>query len=195
MIKCVDYNYYYVNFSSEHCKTKESSKLLCCVCQEESVNPVELPCSHVFCYLCVKGVAARSGSCALCRQRIPIGYLEKPTVLNTESLRLKIHPTTSEKYHWFYEGKNGGWWMYEDRTSEEIERGYRESNKTVMVQISGFSYIVDYESMVQFRENHPNRKRKIKRDVVSSDGVKGVAGIYIGGSQVVTGVNEKTDKN
>ena len=84
--------------------------------------------------------------------------------------------------------------MYEDRTSEEIERGYRESNKTVTVQISGFSYIVDFESMVQFRENHPNRKRKIKRYMVSSDGVKGVAGIYMGGSQVVTGVNEKTDK-
>lgn len=160
---------------------------LCPVCQDEPVNPVKLPCSHVFCYLCVKGVAARSGSCALCRQRIPIDYIESPSVLNADSLHVKLQNSSSEKYHWFYEGKNGGWWMYEDRTSEEIERGFVEKAKSLKIQISGFTYLVDYESMVQLREDRPNRKRKIKRDIASSDGVKGVAGIYMGGSEMVPG--------
>lgn len=78
--------------------------------------------------------------------------------------------------------------MYEDRTSEEIEKGFRENAKSVKVQISGFAYLVNFESMVQLREDRPNRKRKIKRDVISSDGVKGVAGICIGGTQMVPGV-------
>ena len=175
-------------FSIAECsRPKDGLTPLCPVCQDEPVNPVELPCSHVFCYLCVKGVAARSGSCALCRQRIPIGYIESPSVLNADSLHVKLQNSSSKKYHWFYEGKNGGWWMYEDRTSEEIERGFVEKAKSLKIQISGFTYLVDYESMVQLREDRPNRKRKIKRDIASSDGVKGVAGIYMGGSELVPG--------
>lgn len=61
--------------------------------------------------------------------------------------------------------------MYEDRTSEEIEKGYLEHAKSVKIQVSGFTYLVDFGSMVQMREDRPNRKRKIKRDTLSSDGV------------------------
>ena len=167
---------------------EDGTKSLCCVCRDEPVNPVELPCSHVFCYLCVKGVAARSGSCALCRRPIPPGYLESPCVLNASSLHLKLHSGRSQQYHWFYEGKHGGWWMYEDRTSEEIEKGYLDHAKSVKIQVSGFTYLVDYESMVQMREDRPNRRRKIKRDTLSSDGVKGIAGIYMDGSEMVSGL-------
>ena len=69
--------------------------------------------------------------------------------------------------------------MYEDRTSEEIEKAFVADEKSVKVQISGFVYVVDYESMVQRREDRPNRIRKIKRDLISCDGLKGVAGIYV----------------
>ena len=160
-------------------RTKAGIKLLCCICQDETVNPVELPCSHVFCYLCVKGVAARSGACALCRKPIPPSYLDNPSVVNSDALHSRLLNSSSERYHWFYEGKSGGWWIYEDRTSEEIEKGFLKNAKLVKIQISGFMYIIDYERMVQIREDHPNRKRKIKRDLVSSAEVKGVAGIHI----------------
>ena len=171
------------------------SSPLCCVCQDIAVNPVKLPCSHIFCYLCVKGVAVRSGTCALCRQRIPSTYLDRPTVLNTDSLQIKLSETPTDHYHWFYEARNGGWWMYDDRTSAEIERGYREDLQSVKVQISGFLYVIDFEMMVQFRDGIPNRQRKIKRDKTSNVGIKGVAGIVMGSSELVTGVEEKRNQN
>lgn len=78
---------------------------------------------------------------------------------------------------WLYEAKNGGWWVYEQRTSTEIEQAYINNKKSVRLQISGFYYVVDLEKMVQYREDHPNRRRNIKRDVLKLDSVKGVAGI------------------
>lgn len=85
--------------------------------------------------------------------------------------------------------------MYDDRTSAEIERGYREDLQSVKVQISGFLYVIDFEMMVQFRDGIPNRQRKIKRDKTSNVGIKGVAGIVMGSSELVTGVEEKRDQN
>ena len=148
------------------------------MCQEASVNPVRLPCQHIFCYLCIKGVAARSGRCALCRERIPPGYLDKPTVMNKEEIKSKLEQST-DSYHWFYEAKNGGWWMYEERASSEIEKAYTNNEKNLRIQISGFFYKVDFEEMVQYREDIPSRRRKIKRDLVQTESVKGVAGIYV----------------
>lgn len=160
---------------------EDEPKTMCCVCHEEPVNPVELPCSHIFCFLCIKGVAARSGACALCRKRIPSGYLDSPTVINSAALHSRLQTAGSEEYHWFYEGRNGGWWMYEDRASNEIEKEFINNTKSIKVQIAGFIYCIDFENMVQVRQDHPNRVRKIKRDMVSSAGVKGVAGIYLDG--------------
>ena len=83
--------------------------------------------------------------------------------------------------------------MYEKRTSSEIENAYNEQKKTLRIQISGFFYIVDFDKMVQFREDIPSRKRRIKRDVVRTEDVKGVAGISVQGdaeqerSKLVTG--------
>jgi E3 ubiquitin-protein ligase RNF146 len=156
------------------------AKLLCCVCQEEAENAVKLPCSHIFCFLCVKGVAARNRVCALCRNPIPVDYLENPSIVNCGALCAKLS-LNSRSYHWYYEGKSGGWWMYEDRTSDEIENGFVTNAKSIKVRISGFTYVVDYEKMLQSREDHPDRQRKIKRDILESNGIKGIAGIYFDG--------------
>lgn len=155
-------------------------KRQCCICQEICVNPVQLPCTHVFCYLCIKGVAARNNRCALCRHRIPSGYLEDPSqsLVNKDQLKIQLEKSKDTQNNWFYEAKNGGWWMYEQRTSAEIERAYTDGDtKSVRIQISGFLYIIDLEGMVQYREDHPNRRRNIKRDVIRLDCVKGIAGI------------------
>lgn len=87
--------------------------------------------------------------------------------------------TLTNSCTWFYEAKNGGWWMYERRVGEEIERAFNDKKDQICVQISGFSYIIDLVSMVQYRDDKPNRKRKIQRGGVSDDNVKGVAGILI----------------
>ena len=105
------------------------------------------------------------------------GYLDSPNVLG-DGLCSKLKDSSSKVYHWFYECKSGGW-MYEDRTSEEIEKGFLANAKSVKVQISGFMYVVNYETMVQLREDRPNRTRRIKRDLITSDGIKGVAGIHM----------------
>ncbi|CAI8029940.1 E3 ubiquitin-protein ligase RNF146-B [Geodia barretti] len=139
------------------------AKLLCCVCQEEAENAVKLPCSHIFCFLCVK-----------------VDYLENPSIVNCGALCAKLS-LNSRSYHWYYEGKSGGWWMYEDRTSDEIEKGFVTNAKSIKVRISGFTYVVDYEKMLQSREDHPDRQRKIKRDILESNGIKGIAGIYFDG--------------
>ena len=128
----------------------------------------------------------RSRRCALCRQHIPSDSIEKPTVVNKDAIKAKLEQD-GDNYHWFYEAKNGGWWMYEERASSEIEKAYSEDEQTIRLQISGFTYVVDFGKMVQYREHFPNRRRKIKRDVIRTDSVKGVAGIYVGDGQTQDG--------
>ena len=80
---------------------------------------------------------------------------------------------------WFYESKNGGWWMYEHRVAEEIEKAFSDKKQQVHVQISGFLYTIDLIGMVQYRDDRPSRKRRIKRGGVCEESIKGVAGILI----------------
>lgn len=69
--------------------------------------------------------------------------------------------------------------MYERRVAEEIEKAFSDTKEKICVQISGFSYTIDLVNMVQYRDDKPNRKRKIRRGGTSDDNVKGVAGILI----------------
>lgn len=47
--------------------------------------------------------------------------------------------------------------------------------------MAGYVYVVDFESMLQQRQNDPSRKRQVKRDL-STTPKKGVAGLRIDGS-------------
>lgn len=80
-----------------------------------------------------------------------------------------------------YQAKSGGWWLYEERISLELESSYQSGSSELEVQISGFVYTVDFLRMVQFRQEKPDRVRHIKRTISegSDDGtsVRGVAGI------------------
>ena len=121
----------------------------------------------------------------MCREAIPVGFLDRPGGLDVTELR-KAYKSTP----WFYEAKNGGWWLYEHRVAEDIEKAFSDKNEQTHVQISGFSYTVDFVNMVQYRKDRPNRKRKIKREGVSEENVKGVAGIYI-----ETSIGDNNDNN
>ena len=49
---------------------------VCAVCLDDPVHPVTLPCTHVFCFLCCKGLTeGGNNECSLCRQVIPFGFL------------------------------------------------------------------------------------------------------------------------
>lgn len=53
----------------------------CPVCLQPSIHPVKLHCGHIFCFLCVKGVAIQSKRCPMCRQEIAENYLDDPDLL------------------------------------------------------------------------------------------------------------------
>ncbi|XP_062320662.1 E3 ubiquitin-protein ligase rnf146-like [Osmerus eperlanus] len=150
----------------------------CAICLQSCVHPVQLPCRHVFCFLCVKGASWQSKRCALCRQEVPEDFLERPTLLSPEELKASAGGRGAAGDHaWYYEGRNG-WWQYDERTSRELEDAFSKGKKTAEMLIAGFLYVADLENMVQYRRNEHGRRRKIKRDVMDIP-KKGVAGLRL----------------
>lgn len=151
-------------------------RLECAICLQKCIHPARLPCGHIFCYLCVKGIANQSKRCAMCRQEIPADFVEKPELVTDPESEHDASPT-EESYRWFYEGRNG-WWQYDERTSTELEAASAKGEPRCEVLIAGFLYIVDFELMVQFRRNDFSRRRRVKRDLASVP-KKGIAGIRL----------------
>ncbi|XP_076634283.1 ring finger protein 146 isoform X2 [Colletes latitarsis] len=87
---------------------KEGSTIVpeCAVCLQPCIYPARLPCNHVYCYLCVKGVANQSKRCPMCRQEIPPDFLDRPQLVDVDEA-LKESEHSEEEYQWFYEGRNG----------------------------------------------------------------------------------------
>lgn len=159
-----------------------SSAFECPVCLQNATFPVQLPCSHIFCFLCVKGVANRSKRCALCRQVIPAEFFNAPKLVHVEELKDKSTTIFDEGYQWFYEGRNG-WWQYDERTSLELESRYKKGEKNFELLIAGFLYAIDLENMRQYRRNDQTRRRRIRRDLRSIPDIKGIAGLKFDESQ------------
>ncbi|XP_068452425.1 E3 ubiquitin-protein ligase rnf146-like [Clinocottus analis] len=154
----------------------------CAICLQSCVHPVQLPCHHVFCFLCVKGASWQSKRCALCRQEVPDDFLERPTLLSPEELKASAGGRggsggAASDHAWYYEGRNG-WWQYDERTSRELEDAFSKGKKTAEMLIAGFLYVADLENMVQYRRNEHGRRRKMKRDVLDIP-KKGVAGLRL----------------
>ncbi|UJR22450.1 hypothetical protein I4U23_025508 [Adineta vaga] len=151
----------------------------CSVCLQSIVNPVKLPCGHSFCFLCVKGVANVSHNCALCRKPFSRELIDKPNVL-AATLRddetLSTSNSTS-RHVWYYEGRNG-WWLYDQRTNDEIDQSFRRGDRRLEILIVGHLYVVDFENMNQYRLNDTQRRRRIKYDLISAP-KKGVGGLKL----------------
>ncbi|RZC39032.1 E3 ubiquitin-protein ligase rnf146 [Asbolus verrucosus] len=165
----------------DHCNETEAKEvnekndnLECAVCLQTCVHPAQLPCGHIFCFLCVKGIANQSKKCAMCRQEIPRDFIEQPNLLERPPLTETCEGFDGG-YQWFYEGRNG-WWQYDERTSKELESSYKKGERICEFLIAGFLYIVDLENMIQLRRNDPSRRRKIKRDFATIP-KKGIAGL------------------
>lgn len=132
----------------------------------------------------------------MCRQDIPPDYLEHPELVSHLDLT-REESGYEDGGQWFYEGRNG-WWLYDERTSQEIEGFWSQGDKRCELLIAGFLYIIDFENMMQFRRNDPSRRRRIKRDAASGP-KKGVAGLRVEGSEeteIVESVNSSlSDEN
>lgn len=87
----------------------------CAVCLQTCVHPARLPCSHVFCYLCVKGVANQSKKCPMCRQEIPPDFVDKPNLIEVEETKQPA-AVVEDEYQWFYEGRNGKFSIFLEST-------------------------------------------------------------------------------
>lgn len=160
----------------------------CPVCLQSCFYPVKLPCGHIFCFLCIKGVVLRSKRCALCRHSLSVDYLENPTLIKVveevhkdeKALKSKekiCDENDADEFVWYYEGRNG-WWSYDEKTSPEVEKAFKSGQRSCTLLIAGFLYVIDFENMFQTRKNEPGRRRRIKRDKKDVER-KGVAGIRI----------------
>jgi len=157
----------------------------CSVCLEPPLHPVTLPCGHMFCFLCAKGLTRQGGvrgSCSLCRQDIPDNFLDNSQVISgalDDVDSQELAPSTSgqqqQTWSWFYEGRNG-WWRFEERCNEDLETTYLSGEQSLETIICGQLYVIDFVRMEQYQKNYPTRKRKIKRDLKTSDS-KGIAGL------------------
>ncbi|KAF7234047.1 hypothetical protein EG68_07117 [Paragonimus skrjabini miyazakii] len=186
----------------------------CSICLQNFVHPVQLPCGHIFCFLCIKGCAFHRRRCPMCRSRFSVRFFEDPKLIVVpgalvpadqpsppSSFPLETHdsdsnpassttvstddPSIASGYSWFYEGY-AGWWQYDERTSEELEEAFLKQLPSCDISVAGFVYTVDFRNMSQKRKDNSGRKRRIKRDVVSCE-KKGVAGIKLVAIQTGSG--------
>ncbi|CDW55656.1 RING finger protein 146 [Trichuris trichiura] len=155
--------------------------LVCPVCLCPQYFPVVLPCSHMFCFLCIKGAAVSSGyKCPLCRSRFPIDCISNPKVYCPSS---NYNSCTDEELSkegtsataWFYEGRDG-WWRYDAASNCQLEDAYTKGLQSLELLIAGQIYIISLVDMEQYPRHEPAKKRRVKRDLVSSAS-KGIAGV------------------
>jgi len=80
----------------------------CPVCLQPCSYAVQLPCSHVFCFLCLKGVAGRNRRCALCRADIPPDFLRRPVLIGKDAVDLSASASADRQQ------LNGGRLLHEN---------------------------------------------------------------------------------
>ncbi|XP_034831563.2 E3 ubiquitin-protein ligase RNF146-like [Maniola hyperantus] len=164
----------------------------CAICLQKYHHPTQLPCGHVFCFLCVKGIAILSKKCAICRTHIPADYFDHPVLLDNFNTDETLE-TENEKYHWYYEGRNG-WWKYDERSNIDLESAYNSNETECLLLLAGTLYCVDFENKVQFRRSDPTKRRRIKRDLPTLPS-KGIAGIKIIDTRQTEDLESTTDVN
>ena len=107
------------------------------------------------------------------RKPFPQEFIDKPTVLASDVR----DDQTAPRHVWYYEGRNG-WWLYDQRTNDEIDQAFRRGDRRVEILIVGQLYVIDFENMQQFRLSETQRRRRIKYDLISAP-KKGVAGLRL----------------
>ncbi|BET03181.1 RING finger protein [Nesidiocoris tenuis] len=162
--------------NEESTESSESApaSMECAICLQTCVHPARLPCGHIFCFLCIKGIFRTSEKCAMCRMVIPSDYLEMPDLLEVPEPSIPA-ADGQEAFQWFYEGRHG-WWEYDPRANADLEAAFLAGESKAELLIAGCLYLIDLHGMMQYNKNDPGKRRTVKRDRVGV-ACKGVAGI------------------
>ncbi|VDP97158.1 unnamed protein product, partial [Trichobilharzia regenti] len=56
--------------------------LECSICLQNFIHPAQLPCGHIFCFLCIKGCAFHRLKCPMCRSRFSSRFFDDPKLVN-----------------------------------------------------------------------------------------------------------------
>lgn len=159
-------------------KVEESSSVdPCPVCYDDPLHPIKLPCGHVYCFLCAKGLSESTlsggGACSMCRRPIDRHFFRHPQLSIASAFQAETDDGSSMS--WFYEGKNG-WWKFDERTNEDIEAAFARGATKEDFLICGNMYSLDFQNMLQLRKDGCGRVRRIKRDLANV-AAKGIAGM------------------
>ena len=116
------------------------------------------------------------GSCSLCRRPIDRDFFKHPQLHQSRmSNNDSCGTTSSDGTCWFYEGKNG-WWKFDERNNEDLEKNFSQGLERVDFLICGNLYVSDFENMIQRRKDGCGKIRRIKRDDANLSS-KGIAGL------------------
>jgi len=119
-------------------------------------------CKNTFCFLCIKGVQLSSTEhdstprCPLCRAEVDPTVLEAK--LSTADYENKHKQDSMIGGQWKYAGRSGGWWLYDDKTNDELETYYHHFN----VQVREFENFIR-EGGVEEDENEEEEPRRSKK--------------------------------
>jgi E3 ubiquitin-protein ligase RNF146 len=126
----------------------------------------------------------------MCRKPFSLDQIEQNIEIDKNSL-------DSKKFNWFYEGKNQGFWAFDERSSEEIEQAFVDNKNHLLINIAGYTYCIDFQNMIQYPQHKRNRIRKIKRcedlSEISAE-IKGVAGVRVAESNSINENNQQCDE-
>lgn len=158
-------------------------------------------------FLCIKGCYLSDAKCPLCRGNIPKKCIEKPKLVDSEDKGKKSRkrkksctggaskksknsvPAVANESSdasvselppelvWFYEGRNGGWWQYDERTEVLINQAVSKGENSLEVLLAGNVYVLDFVGRLQMLKSNPSVKRNMKQDVPNAPDTKGIAGL------------------
>lgn len=129
----------------------------------------ELPCKHKYCILCVKGIintkpTYQPALCPVCRTEITTYSSPKITI-----------PKHKYVFVWLYQGRNNGWWIFDDEMQEKLSL----ATESFTWLLSGQEIRFDIVNMIQ--ENlETGSVRFIKRihiDDIDQYLIKGISGL------------------
>lgn len=69
-----------------------------------------------------------------------------------------------------------GWWLYDERTSMDLEEMFKLGVSSCEMLICGTLYVIDFKNYQQYRKSDATKKRRIKRDLKTAER-KGIAGL------------------
>uniref|UniRef100_A0A336LVY8 E3 ubiquitin-protein ligase n=1 Tax=Culicoides sonorensis TaxID=179676 RepID=A0A336LVY8_CULSO len=166
----VQINSFFMSYKLKQMEIEKNDE--CSICLQTFNQPAKLPCGHVFCFLCIKGISERSPRCALCRKDISLEFLRNPKMIETPMFDVI---SDDQGFVWYYEGKNG-WWQYDYRTTVDLEEAFMKKEKKIKILIAGNLYCIDFTSLQQHRLNDNTKSRRVKRDIKERP-KKGIGGI------------------